>query len=84
MKYSISTKTLFLILEILNYAIDSLTIPKENARIYIMRGGLLALKGQIGSACRDFIIAGQKKDSLAPQLLMDNCRGFATQYNPEF
>tara|TARA_X000000368_G_scaffold333896_1_gene271281 strand:- start:17897 stop:20194 length:2298 start_codon:yes stop_codon:yes gene_type:complete len=71
-------------LEILNYAIDSLTIPKENARIYIMRGGLLALKGQIGSACRDFIIAGQKKDSLAPQLLMDNCRGFATQYNPEF
>lgn len=71
-------------LEILNYAIDSLTIPAENGRIHIMRGGLLALKGQTGRACRDFIIAGQKKDSLAPQLLMDNCRGLATQYNPEF
>ena len=71
-------------LEILNYTIDSLTIPDENARIYIMRGGLLALEGQINRACRDFIIAGQKEDPLAPQLLMDNCRSLATQFNPEF
>jgi hypothetical protein len=49
-----------------------------------MRGGLLALEGQINRACRDFIIAGQKEDPLAPQLLMDNCRSLATQFNPEF
>jgi O-antigen ligase/tetratricopeptide (TPR) repeat protein len=71
-------------LEILNFAIDSLTTPEENGRIYILRGGLLALEGKTNRACRDFIIAGQKKDSLAPQLLMDNCRTLATKYNPEF
>ena len=71
-------------LKILNYTIDSLTIPKENGRIYILRGGVLALKGKNNLACRDFIIAGQKKDSLAPQLLIDNCRAMATKFNPEF
>ena len=71
-------------LKILNYAIDSIVIPKDNGRIYIMRGGLLALEGKTDQACNDFITAAQKKDSLAPQLLMDNCRYLSTAYNPDF
>tara|TARA_B100001059_G_C17839113_1_gene590632 strand:- start:9319 stop:11616 length:2298 start_codon:yes stop_codon:yes gene_type:complete len=70
-------------LEILNFAIDSLTIPAENGRIHILRGGVLALTGDMNRACRDFIIAGQKKDSLAPQMLMNNCMAFSKQYNPD-
>ena len=70
-------------LNILNYTIDSLLVPDDYGRIFILRGGILALKGETLSACMDFITAGQREDPLAEQLLLENCSQFATQYNPE-
>ena len=70
-------------LNILNYTIDSLLVPDDYGRIFILRGGLLALKGETLSACMDFITAGQREDPIAEKLLLENCSQFATQYNPE-
>ena len=70
-------------LNILNYTIDSLTVPNENGRIFVLRGGVLALKGFAFDACLDFITALEKKDELAENLIIENCSQFSSQYNPE-
>jgi len=79
----ISSQDFDVALDILNYTIDSLTVPDENARIYILRGGIMVLKGLAFDACLDFITALEKKDKLAEKLILENCSQFSSQYNPD-
>ena len=66
-------------LKMLNYAIDSLIIPRDNGRIYAIRGGVLLLQKDTYNACRDFIVGTKKKDKLSENFLLNNCQLYLSE-----
>lgn len=57
-----------------NYIEDSLVIPKNESKLYSLRGGVHLLKNNIIKGCGDIVIAVQKNDSLARQLFLGSCQ----------
>lgn len=64
-------------ISLLSFSIDSLDIPKNQGRIYAIRGGLYVQKNNLQKACSDFALGAEKSDDLSKQFLVSLCPDLA-------
>jgi O-antigen ligase/tetratricopeptide (TPR) repeat protein len=57
-----------------NYIVDSLLIPKNESKLFTLRGGVHLLKNNVIEGCEDLVIGVRKNDSLAKQLFLGSCQ----------